>query len=125
MFDFMWGYVMGQRSAAQAAAFTRSAASADAVSTSFELNNVDERVDRLLLLVEAMWSLLREQGLSDDQLIARLVELDEADGVNDGRHTPLPSDCPSCGSKVAAGLSTCQFCGTAVPTRPGPFDGLG
>lgn len=120
----MWGYVMGQKSAAQASAFARSAGSADAVRHTVKLNDVDDRIDRLLLLVEAMWSLLRDQGYTDEELAARLAELDAADGTSDSRRTTLAQDCRECGSKVAAGLAACQFCGAATPTQPGPFHGV-
>ena len=123
MFTFMSGYVLGQRSAAQAAAFSRSAGAADGLSSMMKDNELDERIDRLLLLVEAMWSLMREQGFSDEDLMAKLVELDEADGVADGRRTRQPSVCRKCGSKVAASLSACQFCGQALTSEPGPFAG--
>lgn len=126
MFDFMWGYVMGQKSAAQASAFARSAGTADAMRHTIKLNDVDERIDRLLLLIEAMWSLLRDQGYTDEQLAARLAELDLLDGSADSRRTPKTTDCRECGSKVAAGLSACQFCGAPVAAdlAPGPFDAL-
>ena len=126
MFDFMWGYVMGQKSAAQASAFARSAGTADAMRHSVKLNDVDERIDRMLLLIEAMWSLLKEQGFTDEQLAGRLAELDHGDGICDGRRTPQTKVCRECGSKVAAGLKACQFCGTAVAAdlAPGPFDGM-
>src|SRR5690606_19048091 len=74
--DFMWGYVMGQNAATQAAAFARAAGTADAMESRMRLIDVDERIDRLVLLVEAMWSLMREQGFSDEDLAARLMELD-------------------------------------------------
>lgn len=124
MLNFMWGYVMGQRSAQQVAAFTRGAAGADAMRSTMKLNDVDERIDRLLLLVEAMWALLCEKGLTDEELAAKLVELDELDGVADGRRTPAPADCLACGSKVAAGLTACQFCGEPLPAEPDPFAAL-
>jgi hypothetical protein len=93
---------------------------------SVKLNDVDDRIDRMLLLIEAMWSLLKEQGFTDEQLAGRLAELDHGDGVGDGRRTPQTSDCRECGSKVAAGLTACQFCGAAVAAHlaPGPFDAL-
>ncbi|MFP3914637.1 MAG: hypothetical protein ACLFWM_07155 [Actinomycetota bacterium] len=124
MLDFMWGYVMGQRSASQAASFARSAGTADAMTSRMRMLDVDERIDRLVLLVEAMWSLLREQGFSDEELAERLMELDQADGSLDGRRVAPPSTCASCGSKVAAGLAACQFCGAAVPTDATPFESL-
>ncbi|HEX2154840.1 MAG TPA: hypothetical protein VHL52_12790 [Acidimicrobiia bacterium] len=123
MLDFMWGYVMGHKSAAQAASLARSAGTADAMTSQMRMIDVDERIDRLVLLVEAMWSLLREQGFSDEEFATRLAELDQSDGTFDGRRTPPPATCRSCGSKVAAGLAACQFCGTQLPTTPtSPFD---
>jgi hypothetical protein len=123
MFEFMWGYVMGQRSAAQASAFARTVGAAEAASNRTEMNGLDERIDRLLLLVQAMWALLEEAGYSDEALAAKLTELDEADGVADGRHTEKPATCRKCGSKVAVGLAACQFCGEPLPREPDPFAG--
>ena len=124
MLDFMWGYVMGQKSATQAAAFARSAGTAQSMTSHLRMIDVDERIDRLVLLVEAMWSLLRDQGLSDEDLAARLIQLDQTDGSVDGRRTPAPATCRSCGSKVAAGLAACQFCGTEMAGESTPFDSL-
>lgn len=117
---------MGQKSATQAAAFARSAGTADAMASNLRMIDVDERVDRLVLLLEAMWSLMREQGFSDADLAARLMELDQSDGSIDGRRTIPPATCRSCGSKVAAGLTACQFCGTALPAEEEttPFQSL-
>lgn len=125
MLEFMWGYSMGQRSASQAAQFARAAGTADAMSSHLRKIDVDERIDRVVLLVEAMWAVLREHGVSDEDLAAKLMELDQSDGTIDGRRTPAPSTCRSCGSKVAAGLPACQFCGTEVPHQDeDPFTSL-
>ena len=119
---FMVGYVVGEhgrqsaRLAAQAGA--RSGPSND------DLFSIEDRLDRIILIVAAMWSLLEEQGLTEEQLHERIRVLDEADGVPDGKMTPQPTTCASCGAKVGAGLAACQFCGTAVAAtaQPGPFD---
>jgi len=119
---FLAGYVLGEhgrrsaRLAAQAGA--RSGPSND------DLFGIEDRVERLILIVAAMWSLLEEQGLSEEQLHERIRALDEADGVSDGKMTPQPATCTSCSAKVGAGLTACQFCGTAVAvtTQPSPFD---
>lgn len=124
MLDFIWGYVMGQKSATQAAAFARAAGTADAMEYRMRLIDVDERIDRLVLLVEAMWSLMREQGFSDEDLAARLMELDAGDGLADGRRTSPPRTCSSCGSKVAAGIPACQICGEPMPGDTTPFDAM-
>ena len=123
MLEFITGYVMGERSATRSAALARDAAGAAVSSHLGRVGAVDERVDRLLLVVEAMWTLLRDQGLSDEDLRARIEELDRADGVADERRTSLPRDCPGCGAKVAPGLGACQYCGAKLPAE-GPFSGL-
>ena len=116
---------MGQRTASQAAQFARAAGTADAMSSHLRMIDVDERIDRVVLLVEAMWAVLREHGVSDEDLAAKLMELDQSDGTMDGRRTPAPSTCRSCGSKVASGLPACQFCGTEVARREDdPFEQL-
>ena len=125
MLEFMWGYAMGQKSATQAAQFARAAGTADAMTSHLQMIDVDERIDRVVLLLEAMWSLLRENGFRDEDLAAKLMELDTSDGTMDGRRTPAPSTCRSCGSKVAAGLRACQFCGTELPAEgETPFNTL-
>ena len=121
---FMIGYVLGEhgRQSARLASHTgsRSGPSTD------DLFGIEDRVDRLTLIVAAMWSLLEEQGLTEAQLLERIRTLDEADGVPDGKMTPQPTTCGSCGAKVGAGLTACQFCGRAVAgdDQPGPFDSV-
>ena len=85
---------------------------------------LDDRVDRLLIVVEALWSLLREHGHTDQELAARIKELDGADGIADGRHTQRAAVCKSCDSKVPAGMARCQICGTETGIEPGPLDGI-
>lgn len=110
---FLTGYILGQQGA-QSARLASTAAGQGGPGAR-ELLEVHDRVDRLILVVDAMWSLLEEAGYSDEQLRERIAAIDAADGVEDGRRTPLPSVCRSCGAKVAAGLASCQFCGTAMP----------
>ncbi len=83
--------------------------------------DVDERVDRLLLVVAAMWSLLEDTGLTEEQLEERMRQLDESDGVADGKLTPETVTCANCGAAVVGELPACQFCGTPVPGKRDPF----
>ena len=106
---FIAGYVMGKQSSARLSA----SASAMAPSESRVLN-VDDRIDRLLLVVEAMWELLQQSGFSDDDLVTKIQQLDAADGVADGKVTRRPVMCAACGSASPAGRSTCQVCGEPV-----------
>ena len=64
-----------------------------------------------------MWSLLSEQnGLTEEHLAHRLFELDQQDGVMDGRRQAAASDC-SCGAKVNPKARACVFCGAPPPNR--------
>ena len=110
---FLTGYILGQHGA-QSARLASTAAGQGGASAR-EILEIHDRVDRLILVVDAMWSLLEEAGYSDEQLRERIAAIDAADGVEDGRRTALPSSCRSCGAKVAAGLASCQFCGAALP----------
>ena len=119
------GYVMGQRSAARAAGMSVVANHMLASGNSPEaLEELDARVDRLLLVLEAMWSMLKEQGLTDEQLAARIAEIDSSDGVADGRRVIPAVTCRSCGSKVMGGLPRCQICGTDTGAVVGPLAGI-
>ena len=119
------GYVMGQRSAARAAGMSVVANHMLGSGSSVEaLEELDARVDRLLLVLEAMWSMLKEQGLTDEQLAARIAEIDSSDGVADGRRVIPAVTCRSCGSRVMGGLPRCQICGTDTGVVVGPLAGI-
>lgn len=123
MLEFLTGYVIGRESAARAAGMARSAGAADVAAATGEIHDVDTRIDRLLLVVEAMWSILRDDGYSDEQLIARIEELDASDGAVDGVRLTKPVPCPDCGAMVEVGRATCAFCGYAIPERD-PISGI-
>ncbi len=119
VFDFISGYVLGARNVTRAAGMAASAAQFHAQPQS-KLLDLTDRLDRMTLVMEAMWSLLHEQGFTNDQLIARIEELDAADGAVDGRKITPAADCPECGAKVGRGIGHCQFCGYEIDD-PSPF----
>ncbi|MBP89049.1 MAG: hypothetical protein CMJ64_20430 [Planctomycetaceae bacterium] len=76
-------------------------------------------IERLLLLSEALWNILKEQhGYKDDELVRRVLEVDSRDGRIDGRvaHRP-PEDCPHCDRPVPNGRRYCLYCGQPVPVN--------
>ena len=79
------------------------------------LLDLHDRVDRLILVVDGMWSLLEDAGYTDEQLREKIQEIDLADGIDDGKRTKLATQCVGCDAKVAPGLTSCQFCGTPLP----------
>ena len=89
--------------------------------TSAELGEIDERIDRLSLLCEAMWSLLAERtDLTEDDLARRILELDGTDGQHDLRRRRTSRPCP-CGAQVPPTTLSCQYCGEPVAVDT-PFD---
>lgn len=109
---FITGYVLGSRDAA----LTRSAATAMGRRTpESKVLDLHDRVDRLVLVVEAMWELLEETGVSEERLVEKIRALDASDGVEDGKVTRKPVTCASCGSSSPAGRATCQVCGEPLP----------
>lgn len=116
MFPFIGGYVLGTRNIGRKlsamAASEASAMSARQRNDNFELH---DRIDRLTLVVGAMWSLLEESGFTGEDLIKRMQELDAGDGTADGRLTQTAVPCVRCGAMVTNGQSSCQFCGATNP----------
>jgi hypothetical protein len=117
------GYVFGQRKASRAANLA-SVASHMSTGAENSLEDLENRIDRLVLIIEALWSLLKEQGLTDSQLATRVEELDRSDGTTDGKRHPSPVDCRKCGSKVLSGLPKCQICGADTGATPTVFQGV-
>lgn len=116
---FLTGYVLGQHGA-QSAKLASSVASRSGASAN-DIMDLNDRVDRLLLVVDAMWSLLEDAGYADEQLVERIEELDRSDGAADGRRRPEATTCVSCEAKVPGGLPACQFCGTPVAGASDPI----
>ncbi len=121
MFQFISGYVMGARNASRATGLASSAAQFTAQPQA-KLYDLADRIDRLTMVMEAMWSLLVEQGFTEEQLAARIEELDMSDGSMDGRKIPPADQCPECGAVVSRGVGRCQFCGHETG-ESNPFHG--
>lgn len=119
MLEFFLGYSMGERSATRNASLARSAAVANGTLHTNRIEDLNERIDKLLMIVRAMWALLEERGMTADQLKAKIEEIDLLDGVADGQVRSQVVECPSCQSKVAPGLPNCQLCGTPVRSDTG------
>jgi len=80
------------------------------------IQDLEFALNRMALANQALWELLRERvGITEDELLARITEVDLRDGVKDGRMTPQLASCPSCGRTVNTRNSRCIFCGAALP----------
>ncbi|MCE9615289.1 MAG: hypothetical protein K8T26_13540 [Lentisphaerae bacterium] len=78
-------------------------------------------VERLLLITEALWTLLQEQhGYTENDLIKRIAELDLRDGKLDGRFAAAqePMACPHCARTLMGKRPVCLYCGKPVARDP-------
>lgn len=85
-----------------------------------EINKLQNDVERLLLISEALWKILKEQhGYTNDLLQRRILEIDGADGKIDGhKASSPPRKCPECSRVVAKNATRCMWCGTLAPGDP-------
>jgi hypothetical protein len=86
--------------------------------------SVEERLDRLTLICRAMYELMRDANpaMTEEQLSAKITEIDARDGVGDGRMTPKARRCPKCEAMMSPKFARCLFCGhddTAAGVKPG------
>jgi hypothetical protein len=77
-------------------------------------------VERLLIVTEALWSILREKhGFDDKELQKRMVEIDMRDGRLDGRVAATgPMECPKCNRTIPKQSIRCMYCGEPILTDP-------
>lgn len=110
-------------SAAASAAHTAARSSQESLEARNEVRRLEDRLERLELACAAMWSLVREvHGFTDEQLMARAIALDEADGKRDGKLGSGPKVCPSCQrTSPVRSSGKCLWCGAAM--SEGPFGG--
>lgn len=84
-----------------------------------QFGRVGADIERLLLVTEALWSLLKEQhGYDEEELVRRVLEIDSRDGRIDGRLAAKPpEDCPHCNRPVPCDRRYCLYCGEPVPVK--------
>jgi hypothetical protein len=80
---------------------------------------LEARLDRTALACEAMWTILRDKlGLTDEQLIERINDVDLSDGQLDGKVRKSPVSCPRCGRTMSRKFPKCMYCGQPVVHDP-------
>jgi hypothetical protein len=84
------------------------------------LADLNFEVERLLMITEALWGILKEKhGYDDEELIRRINEIDAADGQLDGHVAATPTMvCPTCSRPLAKHRPRCIYCGQAVALDP-------
>jgi hypothetical protein len=102
--------------AANAAASAESAA--NEAKTDVEIFKHD--IDRLLLITEALWTLMKQQqGYTDDVLVGLIQDIEKQKAAAYANATKdAPAPCPFCGRLNTATRSFCMYCGKALPAKP-------
>lgn len=113
MMEFLWD--LHQQKAITDAQVEASAAKRAARQGSDRVNELEASVQRLTLVSQALWELLRDRtGLSETELVAKISEVDLRDGKLDGRISAKAIHCPRCGRTMSERHSRCIYCGTRV-----------
>lgn len=77
-----------------------------------ELSDLRAQVDRLQMICEAMWSIIKDRlGAGEEELLRLIEEIDLRDGRRDGRAAPKPVNCAMCGRAVSVRTMVCLYCG--------------
>ena len=89
---------------------------ADAVTKAHEAQQQTEelrsQVDRLQMICEGMWTIIKTHTAATDEDLARLVEqIDLRDGKINGKTASIPQNCSSCGRVVSVRTLVCLYCG--------------
>lgn len=87
---------------------------------SSEISQLQTQVERLLMVTEALWTILKEKhGMEDQELLKRIVEIDLRDGRLDGRVAATPPEpCPKCQRIVSKQSIRCMYCGEPLLINP-------
>lgn len=82
------------------------------------LSEIERRADRQALAAQALWEILRERlELSDEEVFAKMTEIDMRDGVADGKIRSRVMNCTSCGRPINSARPKCIYCGKVNETQ--------
>ena len=95
-------YGMSSHVHAAAAMSEAADASKGARAARTDTRQLADQLERALLACEGMWTLVRDKlGLSDDELVARINEIDLSDGRLDGKVRKTAVACPKCSRTIS------------------------
>jgi hypothetical protein len=106
----LWDYLLYSRTGiAEARALDASAIARDAKT---DVHFAKDALERLVLVNRAMWELLAAKtGCTEQELVAKVEELDQRDGLSDGKLRESPRGCASCGRPLGRHRPHCLYCG--------------
>ena len=102
------------------ASVTAAAAESAAREARTDTELIQHDIDRLLLITEALWTLMkREHGYTDDVLTGLIHEIDQRRVVVNGVAVKDPPQiCSACGKPNQAKRVYCMYCGKPLSGNP-------
>jgi hypothetical protein len=86
----------------------RSAAS----DASNDIRQLQQQVDKLRMVCRALCeTLIDTTPLTEERLLDLIDEIDQRDGMRDGRMKEAPTKCSACERTIGIGRPRCQYCG--------------
>ena len=86
-------------------------------STESSIRSLKANMERMMLICEALWELLRDKhGYTEQQLQSKIYEIDMRDGTLDGKNQRKAVECPDCGHMVSSRHPACIYCGRVIDT---------
>ena len=87
-----------------------------------DLLSINQKLERLSITCQAMWELLRDYSdLTEEHLVAKIIEIDSRDGSADGKISAQMINCHACGRPSNTRRSSCVICGAEL-IKPHKFD---
>jgi hypothetical protein len=84
-----------------------------------DVDRTQATIDTLALSCAAMWELLSEKlGVTEQELMAKIEEIDMRDGKLDGKIAGVTQQCPGCARSNNSKRVRCLYCGTNLPRTP-------
>ena len=78
-----------------------------------EVATLQKRVDRLEMVCEALWKVVKARtGATEEEALRLIEEIDLRDGKLNGRTAAIPQPCAKCTRIVSALTGICPYCGT-------------
>ncbi len=72
---------------------------------------LESKMDKLALICRAMWELLEEKtDLTEEELTAKVKEIDLLDGKLDDKLGSVSMKCKSCGKMISSRYKHCMYC---------------
>ncbi|WP_221029180.1 hypothetical protein [Actomonas aquatica] len=113
MMNFLWD--LGQEGRIRGAEKQAARAENKTIDLASGAGSVQRRLDVMTLANQALFEILRDRlGISEEEVLYRMAEIDARDGKKDGKIAPRVVSCRRCGRKVSTARQHCMYCAEVV-----------